>query len=338
MKIATLLAAVSAAVLSLSGAASAAALFTEDFQVDPTASWTVNDPGLSDIEADFFYDYAAIGIPTAPNGGGTRGLKMTANNSGGVFSGFSVSPIGESFAGDYQVRFDLWQNYAGPLGPGGSGTTQLSSFGIGTAGNVAFWPGAAVKESVAFGVTLDGGSAADYRVYDSSAPTSHPAGSAVYSAPGGANNGSDAYYSGFGGESAPAAQVLLFPGQTGATDAGETAFAWREVVIDVSGGVATWFIDGLEIAQVDLAGLALGGGNILFGHSDTNATSSADPNDSLLNITLIDNIRVETVDADVREPASGVLAALAALALLRLRRPTASRRTSATAPAARTGW
>ncbi|MBN1491782.1 MAG: hypothetical protein JXA69_17850, partial [Phycisphaerae bacterium] len=54
------------------------------------------------------YPFSAIGVPAAPNGTGTRGLKMTANNSGGVFSGFSVSPNGQSFAGDYTVSFDMW--------------------------------------------------------------------------------------------------------------------------------------------------------------------------------------------------------------------------------------
>jgi hypothetical protein len=309
-----------ATLLTLCSVASATELFVADFEVDPTANWTVNDPGLSDTLVDFFYDYSAIGVPSAPSGAGTRGLKMTANNSGNIFSGFSVSPTGQSFAGDYVLTFDLWQNYVGPLGSGGSGSTQLSTFGIGTAGDVAFWPGAPVKESVAFGVTLDGGSASDYRVYDSSAPTSHPAGSSVYSAPGGANNGSDPYYAGFGGESAPAAQLVLFPGQVGSTDSGEIAFAWREVLIDVSGGFATWFIDGLQIAQVDLMSLTLGGGNILFGHSDTNGSSSADPNDSLLNITLIDNIRVEAARNRVPEPASGALVAFGLAAMLCLRR------------------
>lgn len=299
-----------AVTLLASSGVSSATLYTEDFEVDPTASWTVNDPGITDVLADFNYDYSAIGVSSAPNGAGTHGLKMTANNVNGVFGGFSVSPTGENFTGDYTLTFDLWQNYVGPLGAGGSGTTQLSMFGIGTAGNVAVWPGSAPKESVMFGVTLDGGSASDYRVYSSAAPTSHPAGDAVYSSPGGAINGSDAYYAGFGGAAAHAAQVALFPGQTGATDAGELAFAWREVVIEVANGIATWSIDGLEIAQIDTAALTLGGGNILFGHSDTNTSSSTDPNDVLLNITLIDNIRVEQLSAGVPVPATLALMGL----------------------------
>jgi hypothetical protein len=212
------------------------------------------------------------------------------------------------------VKFDLWQNYVGPVGPGGSGTTQLSMMGIGTSGTVPVWPGSAPKESVMFAATLDGGSASDYRAYSSAAPTSYAAGNAVYQAPGGAINNSDAYYSGFGGESAPAAQVLLYPGQTGATDAGEISFQWRKVVIDVSGGFATWKVDGLPIAVVDLSTVSLGGGNILFGHSDTNAGSSTDPNDSLLNVTLIDNIQV------VPEPSALALCLLGAAGFLARRR------------------
>ncbi|MCA9252183.1 MAG: PEP-CTERM sorting domain-containing protein, partial [Phycisphaerales bacterium] len=109
-------------------------------------------------------------------------------------------------------------------------------------------------------------------------------------------------------------QVTLFPGQTGTTDAGEIAFAWRDVVIDVNNDIATWTIDGLLIATVDLTTVTLGGSNILFGHSDTNGSASSDPNNSLLNVTLIDNIVVTP------EPASLALLALGGVAMLRRRR------------------
>jgi hypothetical protein len=293
-------------------------LYLEDFEVDPTANWTINDPGLSDTLADFYYDYSLIGVPPAPNGPATtRGLKMTCNNTGGVFSGFSVSPTGESFSGNYIVTFDMWLNYVGPLGPGGSGTTQLGEMGIGTAGNVAVWPGSAPKESVMFATTLDGGSSVDYRAYSSAAPTGYPDASPVFAAGAHAGNRDniDPYYTGaFPSVSAPAAQVALYPGQTGSTDAGEASFAWREVEIKVLNDMASWSIDGTLIATVDLTTVTLGGGDILFGHSDTNTGSSTDPNDYLLNVTLIDNIVV------IPEPATLVLLGAGVPLLLRRRR------------------
>lgn len=304
-----------AATLLLPLAAPAAVLFEQDFDIDDTANWTVNNPGLSDIGVDFHYDYSAIGVPSAPGGGSTVGLKMTANNSGGVFSGFSVSPTGQSFTGDYLISFHMWSNYVGPLGPGGSGSTQLSLAGLGTAGTTAHWAGSgATDDGVFFAVTLDGGSASDYRAYSSAAPTSYPAGDSVYYAT--STNGSDAYYSGFGGTSAPLAQTALFAGQTGTTDAGEHAFAWRAVEILVEGGFATWSMDGLPLATVDLSTVTLGGSNILFGHSDTNSGSSTDPNDTLLNVTLIDNVRV----TGVPEPSIGLLAGAGLAGFLRRRR------------------
>jgi hypothetical protein len=300
--------------LCLPGVADAA-LYSQDFESDSTASWTVNDPALSDVSANFFYDYSAIGVPSAPNGSGTRGMRLTANNSGGVFSGFSVSPTGQSFAGDYEVRFDLWSNYVGPLGVGGSGSTQLSTYGVGTSGTTAFWPGAAVKESVAFANSLDGGSASDYRAYSTAAPTSYASGNAVYAAPGGSNNNSDAYYTAaFPALTAPGAQTLLFPGQTGSTDAGETSFRWIDVSLNRIGNTLTWSMNGTLMATIDLTTVTLGGSNIFFGHSDTNATSSTDPNDALLNVTLIDNIRV------IPEPSASLLGLMAAAAFLRRRR------------------
>jgi PEP-CTERM motif len=308
----------SAIALALSNVSVAAPLYSQNFNVDDTANWTVNPStgaNATDVLADFFYDYSAIGVPPAPGGTGTRGLKLTANNTTGVFGGLTVSPTGQSFSGDYTLLFDMWQNYAGPVGPGGNGTTQFTQYGIGTAGTSTQWIGSASKDSVSFGTTLDGGSASDYRAYSSVANTSYPSGNAVYLAPAGAINNSAAYYmTAFPPVSAPAAQVASFPGQTGSTDAGETAFAWRKVRIDVSGGFATWWIDGTPLARVDLSTVTLGGGNILFGHSDTNAGASTDPNDVSLNVTLIDNIEV------VPEPGTLAMCFLGAIGSLFVRR------------------
>ena len=304
--------------LAISNVSFAAPIYSQDFNVNDTANWTVNGSGVagSDFVADFFYDYSAIGVPVAPNGTGTRGLKMTANNSGGVFSGFTTSPTGQSFSGAYTVSFDMWQNYAGPLGPGGNGTTQFSQYGIGSAGTSTQWIGSVSKDSVSFGTTLDGGSATDYRAYSSAANASYASGNAVYQAPAGAINNSNAYYAVYTAQPAPAAQVGLFAGQTGSTDPGETAFKWRRVTIDVSGGFANWSIDGTPLAKVDLSTVTLGGGNILFGHSDTNSATSTDANRVALNVTIIDNISVDAIP----EPATAALCLLGALGFCGTRR------------------
>ncbi len=109
-------------------------LFSETFDADASGRWGVN-LGPTDGGADFFFDYSTAGIPPAPNSAGaTRGLKLQANLFSGVFGGLSVSPAGQSFSGNYRLRFDLWQNLNGPFPDGGSGSTQITGAGIGTAG------------------------------------------------------------------------------------------------------------------------------------------------------------------------------------------------------------
>lgn len=95
--------------------------------------------------------------------------------------------------------------------------------------------------------------------------------------------------------------------------------AWHQVDIEVSATSATWVVDGLLIATVPLPDDTVNtGNNIFFGHSDTNATSSTDPNDLALLFTLIDNVRVVT--PPVPEPSSAVLIAAGLGGLLGIRR------------------
>lgn len=290
-------------------------LFAENFDVDPTANWIVND-GPSDEAADFFFDYSTVGIPSAPNSGGTtRGLKLQANQTNGIFGGFSVSPTGQSFSGNYTVQFDWWSNFNGPFPVGGSGSTQMSTFGIGTSGTIPQWPGG-TQDSVWFAATGDGNSSSDWRAYSSAAPGRYADTSGVYAAGAvaGSTNHSNAYYAGFGNVTAPAAQLALFPQQTGNTLTGSAGMEWHDVILDVNGNLATWTVDGTLIATIDLTTVTLGGGNIFFGHTDTNATSSTDPNDTALLFTLIDNVRV------VPEPSSLALVGAGAALALRRRR------------------
>jgi hypothetical protein len=190
---------------------------------------------------------------------------------------------------------------------------------IGTSGTVAQWPGGA-QDSVWFAATGDGNSSSDWRAYSTAAPTSYLPASGVYAAGTGtspdARNQSHPYYASFGGVSAPLAQTTLFPQQTGTTLVGSAAFEWHDVEIFKEGDLARWFVDGTLIASIDLTTVTQGGGNIFFGHSDTNATSSTDPNDSALLFTLIDNVVVDQVP----EPAMLGLVGLGCLTMARRRR------------------
>ncbi|MBI4328109.1 MAG: PEP-CTERM sorting domain-containing protein [Chloroflexi bacterium] len=307
--------------------------FFEDFDVDHSANWVVNkstgananDAGSS---AEFFFDYSTVGIPSAPHsvGATTRGLRMQANKTGGIISGLSVSPIGQSFAGDYTLRFDMWLNYNGPLGPspvGGNGSTQITSAGIGTAGTTPQWA-SGTQDSVWFGATGDGGTTADYRAYSPAAATGtgYTAPSGVFAAGTGtspdARNAGHPYYAGFSGASAPEAQLALFPGQTGTTAAGAPGMAWRDVIISKEGNLVSYSIDGLPIANVDISAITLGGGNIFLGHFDPFSGSSTDANAVNVLFGLVDNVNVTPVP----EPATyaavfGLLAG--AFALIRRR-------------------
>jgi hypothetical protein len=292
--------------IAISSLAHAAVVYQENFDIDHTGDWSVNS-GPGTHQADFFFDYSSVGIPAAPNSAGTtRGLKLQANLSGDTFAGFSVSPLEKSFEGDYQLRFDMWLNFNGPAPDGGPGSTQVTGAGIGTSGFEPQYAGPAVH-SLFFGATGDGGSSADYRAYSSAASVSYQDQDLVYAAAGTGNrNNTHPYYAGFGNLPAPAEQVALFPQQTGATAPGALGFAWHDVTIDKLGDTATFNIDGVRIATIDLTTVTFGGTNILFTQFDINATSSTDPNASALLFGLIDNVRVS--ELFIPEPSVGMLA------------------------------
>jgi hypothetical protein len=308
-----------AALLALPAISSAALLYSEDFEANPTANWTVNKSNATGSSANFFFDYNTVGIPASPGSGtGTRAIRLDANvTPTNVLSGISVSPIGQSFTGDYRLTAQVWLNFIGPAPTGGSGSTEAGGLGIGTNGATPQWSGG-VQNSVHFSTTLDGNSSVDWRAYSTAAGTGYLPASGVFFAGTGASpdsrNNSHPYYAGFGNVLVPAAQTTLFPSQTGSTLVGSAGFTWQEMVVEKSGNFITWTVAGLPIAKVDASTVTLSGTNILFNFFDTNATSSTDTTG--MNFALFDNIKVESIP----EPTSLSLLALTSLAALRRRR------------------
>ena len=307
-----------ATLLALPTTIHAQVLFSDS--LDSPSGWTINSgPGTANL-ATFGFDYSTVGIPAAPNSGGsTIGLKLQANRpGGGALTGISVSPTGQSFSGDYQLRFDMWLNAPGaatvPGFPaGGAGSTQLTGGGIGTAGSSAQWVGGAY-DSLFFMGTGDGGAAQDYRVYpvaNLASPTTGFYAAGTTTTPD-IRNAADPYYASFGGVSPPAAQTALFPQQNGTTQVGSLGFEWHDVAITKTGNTVSWDIDGVRIATVDTTGLpAFGGGDILLNQSDINNGTTDAAGDPLL-FGLFDNVRVVAVP----EPSTYALFGLGALGLL----------------------
>lgn len=309
-----LLLTLAAALLAGTVSSQAQLLYSQDFDTDQNASgnWVTN--ALGDSPADLYFDYSTIGIPSAPNstGGSTRGVKLNANlgnASAGVFpSGVSVSPINFSLLPEtnFIIQCDVWLNFNGPAPGGGNGSTQLGGIGYGTAGASTQVAGSC--DGFFAIASSEGGSGDDYRVYTRAVPTSLLPGTGVYfagTASTARNNTTALYATSFPGQTAPAAQVLLYPQQTGTTQNGAQGWKWRDVKIEKIGPFVTWSIDGVQLARVDMTTNGLGGSSTLGGDrlllniTDINATASNDPNDAALAFALFDNLRVSNVVANI---------------------------------------
>jgi hypothetical protein len=279
-------------------------VFADNFDVNTAANWVTNRSS-TDTRVTFNYNYALDGIPAAPNssGGTTRGVKFEANMVNAVAAAINISPVGQSFPGDYRLRFDMWINANGPFPGGGVGSTEHFTAGIGTTGNQLHWTGAGGGTSGHwFAVDGEGGSAATTPslpdIAALSGTTLFAASSGIYAA-GTANNSRDnghPYYAATfpSGQTAPAGQLASHLQQSGALAAGTVGLAWRDVMISRTGNTVEWFIDGLKIATISNANFTAH--NIFLGYWDSYASVS---DNAALSFGLADNVRVERLSTNV---------------------------------------
>ncbi|HTD68710.1 MAG TPA: Calx-beta domain-containing protein [Candidatus Limnocylindria bacterium] len=265
----------------------ATTVFTDNFDTDSSPNWLINKADAN-TSASFGYNYSIDGVPPAPTSTNTTlGLKLFT--SAGLFTGLSVSPAGQSFTGDYRVRFDMWVNYNGPLNGGGAGSTEALTFGVGTTGISTQWPAATI-DSVMFAVTGDGGSATDYRAYVPDVLLGVASGAYAAGTQSTARNNSDPYYAEFGRETAPAAQISSHSAQAGVSLVGCAGMAWHDIVVIKQGTNVTWIMDGTRIATVNTTTFTLSS-NIFLGYFDT---ANGLPDNPAMCFALVDNLRVET--------------------------------------------
>ena len=270
-----------------------ATVFSDNFDTNSAANWIVNRSS-SDTAVAFNFDYSTLGIPSAPHstGGTTLGLQMKANLKLGVCAALSISPINQSFSGDYRLHFDGWINVNGPFPGGGASSTEFLTAGIGTAGNRAEWTTNASADGYYFSADGDGGVSAssttfgDYSGYVGK--NWQNANTGIYAA-GSLDNANPYYTATFStGKSAPALQQSEYAQQTGALNPGTFGFAWHDVIISRRGSTVNWVIDGIQMAAISNATFTAS--NVFVGFWDPFASLTDNTN---LSFGLVDNVRVE---------------------------------------------
>jgi hypothetical protein len=284
-------------------------LFSDNFDTDSSSLWKVNYADDWDAFVDFAWDYSAVGVPPAPGGGGTKGMRMRAGNTILQLNGLSASPLNLNLTGDYRLKFDMWINYNGPMPDGGPGSTQNLDAGVGTSGDVVVWLNNPNSDGVWFSATGDGADGAtggDYNAIIGATIQNDDTGfyaAGVGPANGGLRNNSHAHYSLWGGQAAPAAQLALFSKQTGVANAGNAGMAWHTVVITKQGQVVSWVIDGITIATVTNNGTM--GNNVFVGYQDLFA-GSAMSDEPEMSFGLVDNLKVQTLIAPTAPVVTGI--------------------------------
>lgn len=285
--------------------ASAATLFSSD--LDSGAGFTVL--GTADTASTFGYDYSADGIPSAPNGTGTTGLKLQANISAGAANEIVAVTTATFNNPVYTVQVDAWVNANGPFPGGGGGSTEFGGLGVGHDGTTVG------RNGGSFIFTGEGGSTRDYRMYkDTSEQFVESTQYATVT-----NNSLDSVYTAaFPGLAAPGSQS-----QTGTTGDGSGGFQWMTIVatVDTVNGTVNYTITsaasgntvnvGTLDASIGDSFATTGSASIIYADLFSSVSDNAN-----LSFGVFDNFIV----TDVPEPGSLALLGLGGLAMLRRRR------------------
>jgi hypothetical protein len=279
-----------------------AVVFADSFDADTSTNWMLfwgAANGLPDYTAQWAFDYGATPytfsgitclIPPAPNSpdGRARGARFTVNNNdtNAATAAMNIYPRGQSFSGNFALKFDLWINYpggAGGSGTGVSGSTEYAIAGINHLGSQVNWaaPSASSSDGIWFAVDGEGGSSTtDYRAY-----VGNLAGTQVDLTPG-ATSGLAA------SNNTAATYQNLFPASRFETS-GAPGKGWIEVELRQTNDVVLWIMDAAVVAQRTNTS-AFTAGNIMLGFMDPFPSIASPAQDAFV---LFDNVRVEDLDS-----------------------------------------
>lgn len=252
---------------------------------------------LLDFTAIFGFDYSTVtyptSIPPAPNSTGatTKGLFLTVNKDAtAAAAAVNLYPVGQSFSGDYALKFDLWINWANL-----DTSTEHALFGINHSGNVTNRITQSPSDGLFFAVEGEDDSLPtsptlrDYSVFrggGAGAPILMITNNTTFGPAPLLSPQFENYNPGF---------VALFPSQTfpgyGTTPNGTAGLRWLRGEVSQKNTLITWRLNDTIIAQYTNA-YAYTNGDILIGYND-HFSSIGDSN----NFAIFDNIRVETVVA-----------------------------------------
>ncbi|QEG36908.1 hypothetical protein [Bythopirellula goksoeyrii] len=199
-------------------------LFTDDLSTG--TNWTIyQDP---DASAVFGFDYSTKGLPPAPNGSDTIGLKFEVNNNAPAdANGIVAINSNATYTGQYTFRVDAWLNWAPSGGTIGTGTTEFLGAGVGHDGPLALPLGGS------FVYSSEGDAAAtDYRLYKEGEQLQSESGQYAAGNVAGSRDSSDPYYTN-AFPSFDIATAVPTQGTTGTQPAGAGGFQWMTLNFEV---------------------------------------------------------------------------------------------------------
>ncbi|TWT73793.1 hypothetical protein Pla123a_36870 [Posidoniimonas polymericola] len=323
MRICRLLIGVPALVVAGCFASAASAQIYTD-SLSSGANWTTKQ--TNDASFAFGFDYSTKGLPLAPNGSDSIGLKLEVNNGDaspgsetiGVFTSVASLPT------EYTVRVDIWANWAPDNGTIGQGTTEFVGASV---GHDALLSG---PFGASFMYSSDADSSLDYRLYQNEVELqSEDGGYDLGTTAGSRNHTNPLILEAF--PEIDIATAVPTQGSTGVNQAGAAGFQWMTVNIEVdtdsigpagltsdvgfarfsmksasSGRVlAIGTVDNSNNANPEVAPIPLGN-QIALLMSDLSSSVTVDPNFSF---SIFDNLQVFdgllALEPDVAPSAAG---------------------------------